>query len=379
MILTDDILKYIEEHKDEAFELLLTLARIPAPSHNEEKRAEFCRAWLEEQGAEGVYIDEALNVIYPVGVKEGEPLTVYMAHSDVVFPDTEPLPLEIRDGRIYCPGIGDDTANVVALLTVAKYVAQNKLTPKNGGILFVVNSCEEGLGNLKGSRAIVSAFGERISEFISLDGYPDEIINGAVGSKRYLIEIFTEGGHSYCHFGNRNAIAYMANLITDLYAIEIPKMDGVKTTFNVGEISGGTSVNTIAQYAKMLYEYRSSASTALGIMDEKFDGIIERYRKMGIDVKVTIVGERPSTGIVDKEREERLSLRSAEAIKRYFGNIPPYEYGSTDCNIPLSVGIPAICTGCVFGGGAHTREEYAEIDSLHPGLKLAFDLILYHF
>ena len=127
MILTNEILKYIDDHKDEAFELLLTLARIPAPSHNEEKRAEFCRAWLEEQGAEGVYIDEALNVIYPVGVKDGEPLTVYMAHSDVVFPDTEPLPLEIRDGRIYCPGIGDDTANVVALLTVAKYVAENKI------------------------------------------------------------------------------------------------------------------------------------------------------------------------------------------------------------------------------------------------------------
>ena len=379
MILTDDILKYIEEHKDEAFDLLLTLARIPAPSHNEERRAEFCRAWLEEQGAEGVYIDEALNVIYPVGVKDGEPLTVYMAHSDVVFPDTEPLPLEIRDGRIYCPGIGDDTANVVALLTVAKYVAQNKLTPKNGGILFVVNSCEEGLGNLKGSRAIVSAFGERISEFISLDGYPDEIINGAVGSKRYLIEIFTEGGHSYCHFGNRNAIAYMANLITDLYAIEIPKMDGVKTTFNVGEISGGTSVNTIAQYAKMLYEYRSSASDALEIMDKKFDGIIEHYRKMGIDVKVTIVGERPSTGIVDKEREERLSLRAAEAIKRHFGNIPPYEYGSTDCNIPLSVGVPAICFGGNMAVGAHTREEYLDSTTLKLGMTVVAAFMMTYF
>ena len=357
----------------------MTLARIPAPSHHEEKRAEFCRAWLEEQGAEGVYIDEALNVIYPVGVKVGEPITVYMAHSDVVFPDTEPLPLEIRDGRIYCPGIGDDTANVVALLMAAKYVTEKGLKPKDGGILFVVNSCEEGLGNLKGSRAIVSTFGDRINEFISLDGYPDEVINGAVGSKRYLIEIFTEGGHSYSHFGNRNAIAYMANLITDLYAIEIPKMDGVKTTFNVGEISGGTSVNTIAQYAKMLYEYRSSASDALEIMDEKFDEIIERYRNMGIEIKVTVVGERPSTGDVDKERMNRLSNRAAEAIKRHFGSTPMYEYASTDCNIPLSVGIPAICTGCVFGGGAHTREEYAEIDSLHPGLKLAFDLILHHF
>ena len=116
MFLNEEIYKYIDEHKDEAYELLLTLARIPAPSHHEQKRAEFCRDWLIAQGAEGVYIDDVLNVIYPVGVTENGPLTVYMAHSDVVFPDTEALPLEVRDGRIYCPGVGDDTANVVALL-----------------------------------------------------------------------------------------------------------------------------------------------------------------------------------------------------------------------------------------------------------------------
>ena len=379
MFLNEEIYKYIDEHKDEAYELLLTLAQIPAPSHHEQKRAEFCRDWLIAQGAEGVYIDDALNVIYPVGVTENCPLTVYMAHSDVVFPDTDPLPLEVRDGRIYCPGIGDDTANVVALLMVAKYIAEKRITPKDGGVLFVVNSCEEGLGNLKGSRKIVEDFGARMTEFITLDGYPDEIINGAVGSKRYLIEVTTEGGHSYCHFGNRNAIAYMASLISDLYAIELPKLDGAKTTYNVGEISGGTSVNTIAQYAKMLYEYRSSAKLGTEIMDGHFERIITKYRDRGIDVKVTLVGERPAMGEVDPEREEKLCKRAEAAVVRHFGEAPVYDYGSTDCNVPLSVGIPAICTGCCFGNYVHTREEYVEIDSLHPGLKLAFDLILYHF
>ncbi|MBQ7049511.1 MAG: M20/M25/M40 family metallo-hydrolase, partial [Firmicutes bacterium] len=149
MILNETILKYIEEHKDEAFELLVELAQIPAPSNQEEKRAEFIKKWLEAQGAEGVYIDEALNVIYPVGVTETNPLVVFAAHSDVVFGDTDQLPLVIEDGLIKCPGVGDDTANLVMLLMAAKYIAENKIVPKSCGMLLVANSGEEGLGNLK--------------------------------------------------------------------------------------------------------------------------------------------------------------------------------------------------------------------------------------
>ncbi|MBQ3107654.1 MAG: M20/M25/M40 family metallo-hydrolase, partial [Firmicutes bacterium] len=155
MELTKDILQYIDDHKQEAFDLLVELAQIPAPSNQEEKRAAFIKDWLEKQGAEGVYIDEALNVIWPVGCTESDAIAVYMAHTDVVFPDLEPLPLKIEDGWICCPGVGDDTANVVALLMVAKYIAENKIVPKEKGLLLVANSGEEGLGNLKGSRKIV--------------------------------------------------------------------------------------------------------------------------------------------------------------------------------------------------------------------------------
>ena len=107
MELTPSILSYIENHRKEAYELLLTLARIPAPSNQEEERAAFCKAWLEDQGCRGIYTDEALNVVWPVGDTGENPLLVVMAHSDVVFPDTSPLPLEIRDGRIYCPGVAE--------------------------------------------------------------------------------------------------------------------------------------------------------------------------------------------------------------------------------------------------------------------------------
>ena len=114
MKLTEEIIDYIEEHCEENYELLLQLAQIPAPANAEQKRAEFCKAWLEAQGAKGVYIDEALNVVYPVGCEGDKPIAVFAAHSDVVFPDMEPLPLKVEDGYIHCPGIGDDTGNVVA-------------------------------------------------------------------------------------------------------------------------------------------------------------------------------------------------------------------------------------------------------------------------
>ena len=376
MKLTQEILNYIEDHQQEALNLLLEFARIPAPSHHEERRAEFCKKWLEDNGAEGVYIDEALNVIYPVGCEGKKELVVFMAHSDVVFPDTEPLPMTIENGRIYCPGIGDDSANVAALLTAAKYIAQNKLEPEDCGLLLVVNSCEEGLGNLKGSKQIVADFGDRIKEFVTLDGQQRGGVNRAVGSKRYRIEIDTEGGHSYGAFGNRNAIAYLASLIDTLYTIKVPDIG--KTTYNVGTISGGTSVNTIAQHAEMLYEFRSDERQALEIMEKHLNAVIEFYRCKGISVTVTLVGDRPCAADVDEAGLRNMMDRAIDAAQRHYGHGITFGPGSTDCNTALAAGIPAICVGCYTGSGAHTREEYVDMDSLLPGLKFAFDLILHH-
>lgn len=377
MQLTQDILTYIETHSQEALELLIELAQIPAPSNHEEQRAAFCKDWLEKQGAEGVYIDEALNVIYPVGCTQRGPLSVYMAHSDVVFPDTEPLPLEIRDGRICCPGIGDDTANVAALLMTAKYIAERKLQPAENGVLLVVNAGEEGLGNLKGVRRIIADFGSRIREFVSFDDHDCCGVNRAVGSSRYRIAVDTEGGHSFGDFGHRNAIAELAAVIQRLYAVKVPELG--KTTYNVGTISGGTSVNTIAQHAEMLYEFRSDAKESLKIMQAQMDAILAEFRSTGLQITVATVGERPCGVAVDADREAALMDRACAAAIRHYGKSIRFGSGSTDCNIPLSMGIPSICVGCYFGGGAHTREEYVQLDSLLPGLKVAFELILYHF
>ena len=376
MELTSKILEEIENHRQEAYDLLLELAQIPAPSGREELRAEFCKNWLEAQGAEGVYVDDALNVIYPVGVTGENPLVCFAAHSDVVFPDTESLPLVVEDGKIFCPGVGDDTANVVALMMAAKLIAQKKLVPRDLGLLLVVNSAEEGLGNLKGTRQLMEDFGHRIREFVAFDAHDCQGVGIAVGSRRYKIEVDTEGGHSFTAFGNRNAIAYLASLIDTLYTIKVPPMG--KTTYNVGTISGGTSVNTIAQHAQMLYEFRSDNREAMDIMDKHLMAAVEFYRTKGIQITVTPVGDRPCGGDVDEKMVQAMMDRANDASNRHYGRPHTFGRGSTDCNIPLSMGIPSICVGCYNGDRSHTRQEWVAIDSLLPGLKFATDLIIYY-
>ena len=377
MEMTREVMNYVLAHRQEAHDLLLELAQIPAPSNHEEKRADFCRTWLQKQGAEGVWIDEALNVVYPVGCTDNNDLMVFMAHSDVVFPDTEALPLELKDGKIFCPGIGDDTANAVALLMAAKYIAQKKLQPANCGVLLVINAGEEGLGNLKGCRRIMERYGHRVREFVTFDDHDCHGVDRAVGSRRYLVTVRTKGGHSYSNFGNQNAIAVLASLIDDLYRIQVPQRG--KTTYNVGMISGGTSVNTIAQEANMLYEFRSDERQDMEDMEEAFWQAIQKASKADCKITVEPVGERPCSAVVDETVQNRMKERASDASQLHFGSDIRFGPGSTDCNIPLSMGIPAICVGCYRGAGAHTREEYVETDSLLPGLKMALQLILHHF
>ncbi len=370
--------KYLADHEEFTRDLLFQLCAIPAPSNHEELRAEFIKKWLEDLGAEGVYIDPALNVVYPYQCENKNELLVIMAHTDTVFPDLEPFTVKVEGNVASCPGIGDDTANVAILLTLIKYVIENKLNaPK--GVVFVLNAGEEGLGNLKGSRQIVKDYEGRISEFVSLDGSYTGVCNGAVGSMRYNVEVKTEGGHSYGSFGNRNAIQRLAAIIEKLYQVEVPHDGNSKTTYNVGMISGGTSVNTIAQQAEMLYEYRSDSRKCLEIMGQNFNKIIEEAKKDCLSLTVTILGERPCMGDVDADRQAALLNKTKEAIAtRYDKEVATYP-GSTDCNIPFSVGIPSVCFGGYIGKGAHTREEHIYLDSMPVGTEIVAAFLLDYF
>jgi len=379
---------YIEQHMTELKDLLITLCGIPAPSNREEKRAEYCRQWLLNAGAEEVSVDEALNVRCMIrGTGEaGRPLVVFMAHTDTVFPDLEPMPLMEQDGKIFCPGVGDDTANLAVLMMSTRYLLEEKICPRDHDLLIVANAGEEGLGNLKGSRQIIREFGDRIESFYSLDGTAYGYVNKAVGSRRYRIEVCTEGGHSYGNFGNANAIAVLAQMIGSFYELKVPEKG--RTTYNVGSISGGTSVNTIAQQAEMLYEYRSDHREDMAFMEKHFQAVIDSYRAKGYDVRVELLGERPCTGELDEQKMKQLADGVVQALSRAFpeqweeriryGQTGGHS-GSTDCNIPLSMGIPAICFGCYIGSGAHTREEWILESSLKPGWQAALEIMLKYF
>ena len=373
------ILSYLEENNEATISLIETISKIPAPSGKEEKRAEFVKNWLTENGAEGVYIDSALNVIYPVGCEGKDDIVVFMAHTDVVFPDLTELPFSKDDEFLYAPGVGDDTSALAILMMVAKYVAQNKLVAPRG-ILFVANSCEEGLGNLKGNKQIMKDFSGRIAEVYTFDGKYDTLVNKCVGSHRYEIIFETEGGHSFGAFGNRNAIAAMSEFITNLYKCEVPHKDDSKTTYNVGIVEGGTSVNTIAQSTKMLYEYRSDDKECLAKMQQFFNEQVELMKKTGkAEMTVNLLGDRPCGGEVDQEVHSRMTELGIKVSEKHSGMKCKIKSGSTDCNIPMSLGIPAVCVGSWIGYGTHTREEKVLISSIPVGLKITAEIILTYF
>lgn len=374
--LAENIIVDVISQHEELLELIKTLCKIPAPLNGEQNRAEFCKNWFIENGAEDVYIDDVHNVILPINCRGNNNLNIFMAHTDTVFPDVEPMVAKEENGRLYCPGVGDDTANLAILMMIARYVLKNNLIPDTGCI-FVCNSGEEGLGNLKGAKAVMNRYKGKVKELISFDGTSKGCCNHAVGSIRYRVEIKTEGGHSYANFGNKNAIYYLSSLINHLYTVEIPRNG--KTTLNVGEITGGTSVNTIAQQAEMLFEFRSDTKEHLESMMIFFDEAVKAYRDMGLEVNVEILGLRPCMGDVDIYAQKKIEEKVAAIFKKYTGEKPSFRPGSTDCNISFSMGIPGCSVGGFIGAGAHTRQEWIDIESLKNGSLALTAMVLDHF
>ncbi len=365
--------EYASACSEEALELLRTLGKIPAPSRQEDLRAVFCRDWLLAQGAVDVTIDKAKNVICKIGCEEHEEFIAFAAHTDIVFPDMETLPMREEDGKLYAPGIGDDTSNLVNLLMGAKYLLQNKIKLKYG-VLIVCNACEEGLGNLDGTKELFAAYGSKIKAFYSFDGYTPQCCSTAVGSYRYKISCRTTGGHSYINFGEPNAIEILCHLVEELYKIEAPQE--VKTTYNVGRIEGGTTVNSIAQECSMLYEFRSTSQKCLEIMEEKFNQTVEACRNLGGELTVELLGIRPGNGPLDMDELNAFTRQSADIISNFYTGDIDFDAYSTDSNVPLSLGIAANTIGTVLGALAHTREEWIEISSLPKGLGIVLSLML---
>ena len=375
MQLTETLSLAIERMQDDVIVLIKQLCAIPAPSHHEERRAAFLRDWLAQRGLQAT-IDGAKNVLCPMGLSEHEDIVVVMAHTDTVFPDMEPMPLREEGHKLCCPGVGDDTTNLAAMLMLMTLLKDRK---PRCGVLFVANSCEEGLGNLKGCKAVMQAYGPRVRAFLSLDGGIDHVVSSAVGSYRYRIAAHTRGGHSFGDFGERNAIAVLAGLIGALYAQPLPQKEGATTTYNVGTIAGGTSVNAIAQQAEMLYEFRSDDADCLRAMEDQLAAILASHTPEDARVTAERIGERPCAGAVDPAAQRALGEACLGALRRYAGTQPALCAGSTDCNIPLSMGVPSACFGVYRGEGAHTREEWIDVRTVCGGMKAAMSVLLNWF
>ncbi len=369
------IKSYVAEHMTELYDLHRELCLIPAPSHHEERRAEYCKAWFDKNCGNGAYIDDALNVVFPYEADGSSELSVIVGHTDTVFPDMEPMPFVDDGEKIHCPGVGDDTCSLAVMMMAAKYFVEHKVKTESG-ILFVCNSCEEGLGDLKGVKQLFRDYEGRIKQFISYDSKMPGMATRCVGSHRYEVEVLTLGGHSWGAFGVKNAIAELAGIARAIYSIEIPKKPGFKATYNVGTIEGGTSVNTIAQEAKMLCEYRSDDRELLAYMQARFEEIFEAARNEQVTVNVKKVGDRPCMGDVDKDKIEALIKLAKDVVEEVTGEVASYHSSSTDCNIPLSLGIPAIACGVYKGGGTHTREEWVLKSSMQPGFEVGIKTAL---
>ena len=375
--LATDFEREIESAHQETIELLKTLCAIPAPSHHEERRAEFVKNWFEERGL-SAEIDDAKNVRCGFALQEHRDMVVVMAHMDTVFPDMEPMPIREEGEKLYCPGVGDDTANLAGMMILVDRLHRMGYKP-TCGVLFVGNSCEEGLGNLKGCKAIMRDFSARVKAFITLDGNTEEVCARAVGSTRYRITAKTRGGHSFADFGTRNAIEVLSRLTCALYRQNVPHIGGSVTTYNVGVISGGTSINAIAQHAEMLYEYRSNDPQCMAAMKDKLDTLLRENALPDAQVEVEVLGERPCGEAADKNAQSELENAALQALAQYAGTKPQVTAGSTDCNIPLSLGIPSVCFGMYRGEGAHTREEWIEPESMRQGMKAAAAMLLNWF
>ncbi|MBR5485957.1 MAG: M20/M25/M40 family metallo-hydrolase [Oscillospiraceae bacterium] len=371
--------KFISENIKELESLLLTLCRIPSPTGQEQRRSSFIYNWCRNLGVPNVTVDDTKNVIISFGCEDYEDITVFMAHMDTVFPDTSLLPLRIKGRALFCPGCGDNTANLSIMLMCIKFLLTHPEYRPKCGVLFVANTCEEGLGNLKGCSEVMKAYGKRVKKVIVLDGTNECILDRSVGSSRYRIEIDTIGGHSFDDFGNPNAIKEMSSLVNDLYSIEVPVIGNSITTYNIGVMNGGTAINSIAQHAEILYEYRSDNAECLEIMKDKFVALIKQHREKDLRMAVTHLGTRPCMMNVDKEKQAELTMECSSIIEKYLMSAPILKSGSTDANIPLSMGIPSVCLGLYYGGNAHTRDEWLDLDSLDSGFHIALELVQKYF
>lgn len=354
---------------ERVLELAIKIQQISAPTFHETERATFVRDLFAREQLLDVEIDEIANVYARLPGKGKAGPIVLSAHSDTVFPFDTDLSIRHESGRIYGPGIGDNSLGIAGLFGLLWLLQQRQLQLP-GDLWLVANVGEEGLGDLRGMRAVVDRFAGTPLAYIIIEGMAlGQIYHRGLGSQRFRISVETPGGHSWADFGQPSAIHELAALVNKLQQIDLPKQP--RTTLNVGVISGGISVNSIAAQASLELDLRSEEPEALQTLVKTVESLVQQANQDDVQVNAEIIGQRPAGSI---PIESALVQAATKALKSQQIN-PQFMIGSTDANIPLSQNLPAVTIGLTTGKGAHTPNEYIETGPLDKGLEQLFQLV----
>jgi tripeptide aminopeptidase len=358
-------------------DLAMQIQQISSPTFGEEVRAKFVFDRFVTAGALETSIDRAGNVITLIKGRGVKPPLVISAHLDTVFPMGTDLTSTRTEDKIFGPGIGDNALGLAGLFGVYWKLRKKRGAGRNaylpGDIWLVANVGEEGLGDLAGMKAIVDRFGGEPLAYLVLEGMSlGQVYSRGLGVRRYRIHVNTKGGHSWVDYGNPSAIHEIAELVIWLKNVPVPEQP--RSSLNVGMIKGGTSVNTIAAEASLELDLRSESPRELTRMLEQVEAIVKAADiRGGDDIKVSaeVIGDRPAGEIAI---DHPLVKTAIDCFARQ--SIPlKLNIGSTDANVPLSRGYPALCFGLTTGGGSHTTGEYINTAPLIQGYHLLIDLI----
>ena len=365
MALSKELLKAIRAESaarlDQVCELTIDICNVPAPTDAEGERAAFVADLLRQRGYEPE-LDSVSNVYARRGSKGGPALLVD-AHLDTVFPAGTEINARRESGWLWGPGIGDNSLSLAAMLTTFDILDALEIET-DVDLVAVATVGEEGLGNLKGARAAVDRYQKpgELAGHLVIDGHVGRVVHVAVGSNRWLATVNGPGGHSFGAFGTPSAIHGLGRIIAAIADIKAPA--NPKTTFNVGTITGGTSVNTIAASASALIDMRSTDAGELEKLSSRVRQIIQTRPGKGLESVIEVVGERPAGGMPQSAPMARLA---ADAI-RWVGLTPEYQASSTNMNIPVSQGVPTICVGISRGERTHTIHEHVPVAPIPDGL-----------
>lgn len=359
-----------EQWVEQVVQRAIMLQQVPAPTFAESARAALVHRLFLKEGLTDVQIDAVGNVLARLpGEGRARPLII-SAHLDTVFPAGTDLTVQRLDDQVCGPGIGDNSLGVAALFALL-WELKAQQTPLPGDIWLVGNVCEEGLGDLLGMKAIVKRFGREITAYLILEGMAlGQIYHRGLGVRRYRISTKTVGGHSWVDHGRPSAIHELARIIVQLNDLPLPVQP--RTTLNVGVVSGGTSVNTIASQAILELDTRSEGRQELSELSRQVEQLIVQAQKSGAaHVTLEVTGERHAGEIPVTHPLVELAVKCVQMQ----GVAARLNIGSTDANVPLSHGYPAVTIGLTTGAGAHTVGEFIQVQPLTLGLRQLFCLV----